>query len=414
MKVTVFIPEEISLTKRDLARWANVPVFFDAQRRYMRIPSRYMRARATREYSPKGEQGDYPRPETLRTIAYRLAHFFNWAATNGTDWLTVQYETVLAYQNERLVSRNAQNGKCVQPKTANKRADEVVHLLHWASLNGFRPIFQFDTKIKERWIGGRLRQIRVRLGRAREPRGTIEPTYFPTAQQIKTWLRSVRDSRGEAKWLVCRFVMETGVRLSEASQLKLEDWPSEASINKAIAANSAFVHMMLRHGTKGGVPRQIRVPVDYALQIRLWLRRRNTYVYRHFQRTGMRTDRLFVSDAGMHAGTPLSNMTIWRCFREVSPRPDGWTTHTGRHAYAVFFVLYALEREAAAAGAPLAKMNVSWIHDRGRHWLMILRKQFGHASEETTLIYLRWLMTTIAISDYASSWHLFLNSEDAL
>ncbi|WP_441227955.1 tyrosine-type recombinase/integrase [Tardiphaga sp. 20_F10_N6_6] len=324
--------------------------------------------------------------------------------------MTASYEDVLEYQNSQLRSLGTA-GKSVTPKTANRRADEVTHFLRWASLNGLRPSFHYETKTVDRIINGRRRTFLIRLGRSREALYEDDPTHFPTAAQIAAWLKSVLTIRGEAKWLACRFVLETGARKSEVSNLKVSDWPSDERIAKAIQQNSAFVHMTLKHGTKGGRPRQIRVPLAFAMQVQAWRKKRNTYAYRYYKRTGRRIDLMFLSDSGMHAGTPLSGQTIWRCFREVEPRPDRWTTHKGRHAYAVFLVLYALESEAQASHSSLKTKGPEWIYDRGRHWLMLLKKQFGHISEETTQIYLRWLVATAGISDYAAGWHRYLNDE---
>lgn len=171
--------------------------------------------------------------------------------------------------------------------------------------------------------------------------------------------------------------------------------------------------MRLLDGTKGGKPRSIRVPIAFAIVVRAWLPKRATYAYRYFKRTGRRTDRLFLSDSGEHAGTPLSGDTIWKIFHEVEPRPEGWTTHHARHAHACYLVLYALENEAKAARSTIAGMGIGWIRDRSKHWLDMIRSQFGHVSEKTTELYLRWIITSTGLSQLAAGWHDYLNSEDA-
>jgi integrase len=408
----VFNPDSALLQEHGFSRLTHVPVLFDDDGSYMREQSRYLRARATRTFCPKPHIGDFPRHETLKAIAYHLADFERWAKIVDADWRSATYDTVIAYQNDLLHGRCSASGKPLDPKTANALADDATFFLDWASLNGLRPLFSYDTRTSERWVSGKLRVSVVRVGRAREY-STIDDSYnFPTPNEVKLWLDAVRLKRGEAKWLACRFVLETGARKKEVEQLRMTDWPTEKEISDALSANSPTVFMILRHGTKGGKPRQIRLPVTFAILVQKWMMtRRKTYAYRLNRRTGNLTNRLFLSDSGEHAGTPLSGNTIWRCFHEVDPRPVRWTTHRGRHAYAVFLILNALESESLASGTKLQFQSVHWINDRGKHWLSMLRKQFGHASEETTEMYLRWLITTTGIAELSMGWHRFLNGE---
>lgn len=408
----VFFPDPIRLAARGFARFKDVPVIFDGAWRYMREHSRYLRERAVLTYRPLGDRGDYPLPNTLRNIAYSISNWDAWAVSRGVDWREATYEHVLQYQNEQVSGAWSTSGRALEPSTANARADEATHFLRWAHLTGYRPPFQFKTTIKERRIGGKIRQIVVRVGRAKEPASAPELGHLPKPDEIKAWLEAVRTKRGEAKEKVCKFVLMTGARREECARLTVKQWPTEEAIEVAVRAGDAFVTMMLKDGTKGGKPRPIKVPVPFALEILAWLKKRSTYVFRRFQKTGKRTGRLFVSDSGEHSGTPLSAATLWKQFHEVEPRPEGWTTHKGRHAHACYLVLFALENEAKAAGKTLNSMGEHWIRDRGAHWLDLLRRQFGHVSTETTELYLRWIVTSAGLSQLAAGWHDFLNSED--
>jgi integrase len=100
--------------------------------------------------------------------------------------------------------------------------------------------------------------------------------------------------------------------------------------------------------------------------------------------------------------------TIYECFAKVTPRPKVWSPHKGRHAFACFFVLYALETEARAHKSTVAGMGVNWVHNRGAEWLKMLQRQFGHVDEVTTQIYLKWLATAVGLAEMANGWHRFL------
>jgi hypothetical protein len=70
-------------------------------------------------------------------------------------------------------------------------------------------------------------------------------------------------------------------------------------------------------------------------------------------------------------------------------------------------VLEALAFEASAHGG-LNASGATWIMYRGKHYLQTLKHQFGHMHEETTEIYLKWLMTSCGIAEMAAGWHRFL------
>uniref|UniRef100_Q07NR5 Phage integrase family protein n=1 Tax=Rhodopseudomonas palustris (strain BisA53) TaxID=316055 RepID=Q07NR5_RHOP5 len=394
------------------ARFKHVPVLFDNAWHYMREHSRYLRERAVLAYRPLDDRGDFPRPKTLERIAHTLSNWDAWTVSKGIDWRQASYDHVLHYQNDQVNGAWSKSGEPLDASTANSRADEVTHFLRWAHLTGLRPSFEFKMTLKQTSIGGKIRTIAVRVGRAKSSNSPPELGHLPKAEEIKAWLESVRMRRGEAKHLACRFVLETGARREEVAQVKVQHWPTEKSVDAAIRAGDAFVTMTLRDGTKGAKPRNIKVPVSFARNVLTWLPKRATYTYRYFKRTGKRTDRLFVSDSGQHAGIPLSGPTIWKAFHEVEPRPEDWTPHKGRHAHACFLLIYALENEAKAAGMNMKLMGVDWIRDRGKHWLDLLRRQFGHVSSETTELYLRWIITSVGLAKMAAGWHEFLNSDD--
>jgi integrase len=252
----------------------------------------------------------------------------------------------------------------------------------------------------------------VRAGRAKENLTTRTEKHFklPTTAAVKAWLDAVRARRGTAKYLACRFILEVGARREETELLEVDQWPTSEAIREAYSARSEHVFMDL-YLTKGDRPRSVKVPLAFAERVRVWIdEKRSTYAYRHFQNTKKRTKRLFLSDAVGAHGAPISAQTIYRCFHEVNPRPEGWSPHKGRHAFACFFVLHALETEAKPAGGVAAK-GADWIMSRGDFWLRLLRAQFGHVSEDTTHIYLRWLATAFGLAELASGWHRYLEGD---
>ena len=124
----VFFPDPIRLVRRDFARFKHVPVLFDGAWRYMREHSRYLRERAVLAYRPLGDRGDYPLPNTLRTIAYTISNWDAWTVSRAVDWRQATYEHVLQYQNEQVSGAWSEvwpTARFVRPQTARGRSDPL-------------------------------------------------------------------------------------------------------------------------------------------------------------------------------------------------------------------------------------------------------------------------------------------------
>jgi len=99
-----------------------------------------------------------------------------------------------------------------------------------------------------------MRTVTVRPGRLKEPQGEshVDAFRLPQPGEVRDWLEAVRHRCGYAKYLVCRFILETGARLAEAEAFPLADWPSVEEIEEAAFRRDFFVPVPLTRGTKGG------------------------------------------------------------------------------------------------------------------------------------------------------------------
>lgn len=413
--VKVFQPNADRIAKLGFASVAHVPVIFDSRQRYCREYNRYLRERAELDWRPSASFHDRPRPRTLKTIADNLGNWIRWCESKEVAWQAASYNDVLVYQDEQDSGAWSASGEPLARGTSNGRADDATHFLTWASYRGLRGEFKVNFTVQQKRIGGRMRTLTVRPGRLKEPFGESQVDAFrlPQPDEVRDWLAAVRQRRGYAKYLVCRFILETGVRLGEAEAFPLANWPSVEKIEEAAFRCDVFVPVLLSRGTKGGRPRTIRIPIDLARAVRNWIDGpRNKYVFGLYKRTGERNDELFVSDAAGFIGIPIRRHTIGECFAKVEPRPKVWSPHKGRHAFACFFILYALETEARANNSTPAGMGVNWVHNRGAEWLKMLQRQFGHVDEVTTQIYLKWLATALGLAEMANGWHRFLAGDE--
>ncbi len=308
------------------------------------------------------------------------------------------------------------SGRKIAPRTANHRADEATAFLAWAADRSLRPAFEVKYKVVKRPSGAKLPGLATALVRSRQGRrpesdseDVKKVSFLPKPEQVPVWLHAVRKKKGYPKYLASRFVLEAGTRLFETVALEEHQIPSKGTLEELVSAGqtSAPVTLVV---TKGDKPRTISVAIAFLMEIREWLDGRwLTLRYLWHKRTKRPpSPRVFLSDARDFEGTPISKARLYDCFRTVEPRPARWHTHFGRHTYACFYVLHALEHEATAAGRALSDMGADWVVARGTWYLKTLRKQLGHASEETTDLYLRWLVTASGLAEAAAGWHNFL------
>lgn len=389
---------------------AHVPVIFLSSGQYGRIENRYLRERATGDWFPHNGR-PYPSRNTLKKTAYCLLNFHSWMDHNGQSLNTVDYDDVLSYQRAQIVGTWSKAGRPLSSSFANQRADEVTHFLTWAALRGLRPAFDVKRFFAHRGYSGDARPPgMVRAGRAKTDAGAQSSTSFvlPTIPEAQSWLARLKTSKGTAKYLACRCILEVGLRRHELTALKVEQWPSAETIHEALRRNQTSVPLSL-YVTKGSSARIAEVPMQLAIKIRNWIdEKRPTYEYRFLKvHNSSKPVALFLSDHPLAHGNPLSEMTIYRSFTQVKPAPSGWTPHKGRHFFACYFILSALELEARPHGG-LSAMGADWAMHRGEFWLSMLKDQLGHKTSATVNSYLRWLITSAGISNLTTAYHNLL------
>ena len=172
---------------------------------------------------------------------------------------------------------------------------------------------------------------------------------------------------------------------------------------------------------QGRPPPVIMLSIHFAAMVREWLDERRGALDLAFEK---RTGRPKIKAAlrvgqQKHEGTPISGPTLYRCFKKKVPGGPGnlFFPHFGRHFFACMFILRGTSYDARLRGMTLAGMGADWVHDRGNFWLKIVQRQLGHLSEQTTEIYLRWLVTSSQFAEIAAgcipSWtvrcHLMAN-----
>ncbi|RST87283.1 hypothetical protein EJC49_06210 [Aquibium carbonis] len=413
----VFIPDADRLSELGYPAIAGCCSLFHDAKGYGHEPNRYLRDRYRGRWVPEYKEGptgakrEGKRPTTSKGEADRLAHFLNWAEAGGIDVDRMDYEDVLSYQDNMIAFRPSQQRPTVGGATRNQRADVATFYIMWRSDQGLRATFDVTSKLVRVPYRGTEGDVFVyaRTGRVRESGDQIPTLSLPTPAQKLAWYAAVRKRLGEAKMLASRSIVEIGVRGFEQAALRVEQWPSRSAILEAQRTGRRDVPMKL-FGGKGDKERIVAIPLNFALMVREWIDERRCHLVSPSRRD---TGPLFVSDSRGFEGTPLSQATIYSCFKvKTQGGPVVWYPHLARHDYACSFVLAGLRHDAAISGNTLQRMKPSWVTDRTSFWINMLRKRLGHVSETTTDRYLTWIAESYQLVEVADSYAAFLDGDE--
>jgi integrase len=211
--------------------------------------------------------------------------------------------------------------------------------------------------------------------------------------------------------LLCQTVLQTGVRRNEAVEWRTSYLPDDPAAWK-IRGDYAIVRLV--HGTKYGSERDIRLRLSFADEIhryqsRFRLQARAKWIEGNASKKP--PSRLFLSE---HLGKPISYQVLYEAWVGVPALPfKGWSPHAGRHYWACTTLLEHLELQSQRARSVLKQMPDAWVHEVGLSAIQtIIQPQLGHASDETTERYLKWIHESIAVSDAYLGYHNFLDDEE--
>lgn len=404
----------------------DVPWLFDDDQKLLREHSRYLRDRAMGRWSPRStfERAltvRVPSPRTVKQAAESLSVFVDWCGRKAKDWREMSYDDVLIFQDDMVKGNGTGSGRALSPVTANMRASEATAFLEWAGRHTLRPFFSVPrVESRHHFSTGLSARPGLALSLTRKGRAKVSSapsiasiSLLPPLQEIVDWLKLVKLRRGTCKYLMAKFILETGTRRDETVSITVDMIPSMQHLD-LLAGRGARVGYIRLTKTKGLVEREIAVALPFLRELRDWIdTKRLTMQLRWNRRTGLPSSNLlFISDSRGHEGRPVSAATLFKVFKGVKPRPIKWHPHFGRHAYACFSILNALQYEAKIMGSDLQGMGADWVYSRGSFHLKLLQIHMGHVHEKTTEMYLIWLATAVGVQDLYVSWHESLSGEN--
>lgn len=295
--------------------------------------------------------------DTARTYGESIVTYLNYVSSEEIDLDRVCERTLQSYRNW-LVDINASR-KSLSPSTINLRLTITIMFHTWCEQKGI-----LSSSVRAfRVLNDRVSNYSYRSIQ-KIPRGRIEKNlYIRNSQRIprildRDELKNLVKTAGQPYGLMIKWAVVTGMRRFEICQLKIEDLPPRRENQ-----SSRLREMMLNR--KGGSHCKIFIPNALVEE---------TWVYIMFQRSVVASSSfIFLSRNGL----PVQRGHLSKIFKKISLNiSPGATFHHLRHTYAVV-VLTMLQERAA--------------HGESINPLKTLQVMMGHASIDTTEIYLRAL-----------------------
>ncbi len=216
---------------------AHLPFVMDSRPGYHRLGSQYLIDRGLGAWSPnthgQGPKSSKPSKKTIKSYAHWLANFLEWAGVRGVPLEHCEYAEHIQgrYQAEMLKGTWSASGHGLQPSTINPRVQQACDFLTWMSDKGLRSPLSVPTeKVKIsagsaiNAVGHRGMEVRRRIGKFRQNKRRLR---MPTENESSRWLSSVYATHGLTLGLACETIVLTGLRLEEASSLRVDTLPEE-------------------------------------------------------------------------------------------------------------------------------------------------------------------------------------------
>lgn len=420
----------------------HLPCIFDSRPGFHRLANRYLVERGLGVWMPPASRWKdsseprLPTAQSMRNYADWLANFLEWTDVRSVDLATCSYSVHVAgrYQGEMLQGTWSRDGKGKRPKTVNLRVQQACDFLTWMVDRGLRPPFAVPYETVHIKVGSATsahghhrKQVQVRVGKVKE---TTAILTMPTDEQVKKWLDSVRCADVTAA-LMCETILLTAMRREEVVCLRTNLLPELQSdwvvVNPLAPPAQQQLSVTIRLGTKGqmfgydehgdkiGPERTILIPVSLAKRWHEYMRttRNGAFAKRLEGVRGAKARRERAAGA-VHLflraedGERFTGKQLYDAWTSYEGPFEGWSPHQGRHWWACTTLWRELKKQAGRIRVD-NESDAAFIESTALSIIRLqIAPQLGHASESTTMIYLRWVINMVSTPvslDDAETWN---------
>lgn len=363
--------------------FASRPILIEEGGSLMEAATKYVDDRA----ELKWQVGKLKRPsaETIKKYSYALANFLEWCECHHLDWRTIERGDDVTIASVAGYARMMATGAwCRNPKeplkqeTIEYRAAVAQDFLVFASAKGFRRHYHSVPVVGHG-----------------APKPFRDFSEMPDKIQVRSWLEALRRVTPASHWLMPQTIFETGLRRQEVVRLK------ESDVLSVVRKPDRFQHLRVKHGTKGGKERPIRLRTAYLDRlVQYCLTDRRSAIANFILRKPKEKvpDELFLNP---RSGERWNEVQINRLFGLIEPPCPIWSPHVGRHFYACWTLLEFLEEEANLARLDARELVTSTLESWGRPALIRLQRYLGHSHPDTTDLYLQWASEHLRVNRLA-------------
>lgn len=428
MTYTVYYSNKEHTTKAGFAKVAQLPCIFDSRPGYHRLGSRYLLDRGLGQWPKRdwGANAALPSDQTMRNYANWLANFLEWAEVRAIQLLTCDYSEHIRgrYQSEMLKGIWSRDGRPLSPRTINLRIDIASSFLEWMADRGYRAAFSVPRKLVKvaflrphNWSTSHNVETFAREGKLRLNKRRLR---MPSDDQVAEWLARVYEKFGYSKGLMCETILLSAVRREEAASWRYDTLPEQRKdwhISKVDAPYSEqMVLVNIKFGTKGstygydhgdkvGPDRNIWIPLHLADRLHEYRQKlRNPALNTWVRSAGSAAEQRRRVVGAVHlfldekTGKRITSKHLYNCWTGVELPFIGWSPHLGRDWWACSILwreitkhhrLLSLDTGSSTTLLESAAMTVIRFQ---------IQPQLGHAHEDTTMIYLQWIIDMLATS----------------
>ena len=432
-------PDPRGLNEAGFGKVAHVPVIFDSEPGYARLPSRFLIDRALGAWDPsfRGAKPN-PRPPSrvsMKNFGYWLCNALEWAEVRGIDLVRCDYTTDLIgrYQAEMLEGIWSASGEKLSAQTVNARVDLALEFQMWCADKGYREPFLIPTVTRSYKAGSysnskshETKTVDARKGKVKANKNDL---VFPTEAEIDRWRKQVHDKPvvGATHGLMVDHILQTAIRREELACWRVDTLPIDPDnwiiTNPKQPEELQQVSVSIDKGTKGrefyidefgdkiGPQGNILLPLslckrihDYRSHERELALKNVTRGVRNLAKARQLRDQTVHLYLNPKTGRRYTGDQIYRFWIDAN-RPTHWSPHLGRDWWACQYLWRKMQEHAALIKQLYGLATPDADHPLLRALrdtaLTVIRTeiqpQLRHVSSVTTEIYLRWLFNQLRV-----------------
>lgn len=443
----VVIPDTSEITDAGFGKVAHVPVIFDSQPGYARLPNRFLIDRALGIWDPRwrGARSN-PQPPSrvsMKNFAYWLCNALEWAEIRGIDLITADYTIVLIsrYQSEMLKGIWSSRGEPLAAETVNARVQIALEFQMWASDKGHRESFLIPTVTRTYTVGSHkssksheAKTVDSRKGKVKINKRLLA---FPSDEEIKMWRQRIYEQScvGSTQGLMVDHILNTAIRREELACWRVDTLPFDPKhwrvINPSQPEEVQQVVIEIQNGTKGreyyidefgdkvGPIGTIHVPLWLANRIHEYRNNERLQALKHVTR-GVRdmvmVRRLLAQSVHLYlnpkTGKRYTGAQIYEVWTNVQG-PEHWSPHLGRDWWACQYLWQKMQENVSLIKQlqSVSKLGIDYpliraLRETAQTVIQLeIRPQLRHVSVRTTEIYLQWLFNQLRVPlDLTLKW----------